>query len=110
MQHIDALISLDSEVSFILHKKLDQLYIAMKARKVQRVEALLRQRGRIDPCGNALAHFLLDIVDNIGVKLLRRGLIVPFHLDCFQVHSEPLLVVSDQELTDAEGVVVGSPM
>jgi hypothetical protein len=61
MEHIDALVSLYSEVGFVAHQQFNQLHVSVERREVQRVKSLLGQRGRVYPIGHVFANLLLYV-------------------------------------------------
>ena len=110
MQHINTFICLDSKISLISHQQLDKLNIAMKWCKVQRIEPLLRLGWCIYPICDASTHFLFYILNHVKGELVRTCHPITLHLLIFQVLRHALFVVGDEELTDAESIVVCSPM
>ena len=82
----------------------------MKTGKVKGIETLLGLRWRVDPLSDAVANFILDVIYRLRVQLIMIGFVLSVALNVFQVLSKALLVICDQTLADAEGVVICSSM
>ena len=108
MEHIYTLLSLDPEICLVPHQQLDQFNPAVEAGKVQRVEALVRPRRRIDPIGYFLTNLLLYPRYGLSVKVLWIRLPLTLALLLLQVLAETLLVVVYQECSTLRGIVISS--
>ena len=55
---------------------------------------------------DTVSNFILDVIYRLRVQLIMIGFVLSVALNVFQVLSKALLVICDQTLADAEGVVI----
>ena len=82
----------------------------METREMQWIKALLRLWGSVDPLSDSFAHFLLDVLLGVYTKLIWTLLAISVTLDYVQILRHPLLIEGNQEVCDAECIVVSRSM